>query len=85
MKRIMVIIDYLSSSKSNWSKKGEMLIDTKKRHYKKGDMIYHNGKEYIVIEDHVQLRTIASTSAINPYHSYPINFQTTFLKIKKKR
>lgn len=74
MKRIMVVIDYLTSSKSSWSKKEEVLIDSKRRHYNKSDIISQNGKKYIVLGDHVQLRVIESNDPINPYQSLSEQF-----------
>lgn len=65
----MNIISYANKSRTSWYIARETVIECKKSHYKKGDVISYKGENYIVVDDYDSLNVTKNPYPINPYQS----------------
>ncbi|CAM3178979.1 hypothetical protein [Sporolactobacillus spathodeae] len=68
MLRHVDVIEFVDSSRVSWYTVKQLDIDLKKKHFKKGDELSINNKNYFVVEDYGLLR-IARMGRLNPFRS----------------
>ncbi|SFG95434.1 hypothetical protein SAMN02982927_03356 [Sporolactobacillus nakayamae] len=69
----MIIIKFLDRRRSTWYKIDDLIINCKKSHYHKGEVVHANGKDYCVIDDHNYLRVQPMCREINLYRPIPLD------------
>lgn len=72
MKRTVEIIEFLKETRSEWYKVGEVEITCHKSHYKKGEKIHIEEKEFVVLEDKIHLRVMRYNELDLPRKGVPL-------------